>query len=64
MCHLHRLNERTIGCQIGSKGAKRIGEMLEMNETLIHLNLGGEISLNIHSFFIQCLTIIDEGEVI
>jgi len=39
-----------IGCGIRAEGAKRIGQMLEMNGTLIHLNLEGEIPLNIHSF--------------
>ena len=42
--------ELMIGCGIRDEGAKRMGQMLEMNGTLIHLNLEGEIPLNIPSF--------------
>ena len=36
-----------IGCGIGVRGAKRIGEMLEKNESLMKIDLGGECPLNI-----------------
>ena len=36
-----------IGCGIGVRGAKRIGEMLEKNESLVEIDLGGEFPLNI-----------------
>ena len=43
-------NEWMIGCGIGVKGAKGIGEMLEINGSLMKLNLRGESLMNIHSF--------------
>jgi hypothetical protein len=36
-----------IVCGIGVKGAKRIGEMLEKNESLVELYLQCEFPLNI-----------------
>jgi len=36
-----------IVCRIGDEGAKRIGEMLEKNESLVEINLGCEFPLNI-----------------
>jgi hypothetical protein len=36
-----------IGCGIGVRGAKRIGEMLEKNESLVEINLNGEFPPNI-----------------
>ena len=36
-----------IGCGIGDEGAKRIGELLEKNKSLVEINLEGEIPLNI-----------------
>jgi len=36
-----------IGCIIGVRGAKRIGEMLEKNASLVEINLEGEFPLNI-----------------
>ena len=36
-----------IGCGIGDEGAKRIGEMLEKNASLVEINLEGEFPLNI-----------------
>ena len=40
-----------IGCEIGDEGAKRIGEMLEKNESLVEIDLQCEFPLNIpHSF--------------
>ena len=36
-----------IGCEIGVRGAKRIGEMLEKNASLVEINLYGEFLLNI-----------------
>jgi hypothetical protein len=36
-----------IGCEIGVGGAKRIGEMLEKNESLMTINLQSEFPLNI-----------------
>jgi hypothetical protein len=36
-----------IGCGIGVRGAKRIGEMLEKNASLVEISLGGEFPLNI-----------------
>ena len=36
-----------IGCGIGVRGAKRIGEMLEKNASLVEINLHGEFPLNI-----------------
>jgi len=40
------------GCEIGTRGAKRIGEMLGKNTSLKTLNLYREIALNIYSSFI------------
>jgi hypothetical protein len=42
-------NEWMKVCGIGVKGAKRIGEMLEKNESLLKLDLWGAIPLNSHS---------------
>ena len=39
-----------IGCRADDEGAKRMGQMLAINGTLIYLNLEGEIPLNIPSF--------------
>jgi hypothetical protein len=36
-----------IDCGIRVRGAKRIGEMLEKNESLVEIDLGGEFPLNI-----------------
>jgi len=36
-----------IECGIGVRGGKRIGEMLEKNESLVEIDLGGEFPLNI-----------------
>ena len=36
-----------IVCGIGVKGAKRIGEMLEKNASLVEIDLGGEFPLKI-----------------
>ena len=36
-----------IECDIGDEGAKRIGEMLEKNASLVEINLEGEFPLNI-----------------
>ena len=36
-----------IVCRIGDEGAKRIGELLEKNKSLVEINLGGEFLLNI-----------------
>jgi hypothetical protein len=36
-----------IDCGIGDEGAKRIGEILEKNESLVEIDLGGEFPLNI-----------------
>jgi hypothetical protein len=36
-----------IECAIGVRGAKRMGEMLEKNESLVDINLGREFPLNI-----------------
>ena len=36
-----------IGCGIGVRGAKRIGEMLEKNASLVEIDLGCEFPLNI-----------------
>ena len=36
-----------IGCEIGVRGAKRIGEMLEKNESLVGIDLECEFPLNI-----------------
>ena len=36
-----------IGCEIGVRGVKRVGEMLEKNESLVDINLGCEFQLNI-----------------
>jgi hypothetical protein len=36
-----------IGCRIGVRGAKRMEEMLEKNESLVEISLGGEFPLNI-----------------
>ena len=38
-----------IDCGIGVRGAKRIGEMLEINASLISVDLRGKSLLNIHS---------------
>jgi hypothetical protein len=38
-----------IGCGIGDEGTKRIGEMLEKNESLMEIDIGGESPLNIPS---------------
>jgi hypothetical protein len=39
-----------IGCGIRWRGAERIGEMLEKNESLVDISLGCEFPLNIPSF--------------
>ena len=36
-----------IDCRIGVRGAKRIGEMLEKNESLVEIDLQGEFTMNI-----------------
>ena len=36
-----------IECDIGDEGAKRIGEMLEKNASLVEIDLQGEFTLNI-----------------
>jgi hypothetical protein len=36
-----------VGCGIGVRGAKRIGEMLEKNESLVEIYLMCEFPLNI-----------------
>ena len=36
-----------IECGIGVRGAKRMGEMLEKNESLVEIILGCEFPLNI-----------------
>jgi len=36
-----------IDCRIGVRGVKRMGEMLEKNESLVEIDLGGEFPLNI-----------------
>jgi hypothetical protein len=36
-----------IDCGIGVRGAKRIGEMLEKNESLMKIDLQSEFPLNI-----------------
>jgi hypothetical protein len=54
-----------IGCGMGDEAAKRIGEMLEKNGSLMKLNLCGEHSFifhHVHMFF--CLQIGTHGEVI
>jgi hypothetical protein len=40
------LAELIIGCGIGARGAKRIGEMLASNTSLKTLDLGREIPFN------------------
>jgi hypothetical protein len=46
-------NEWMIECGIGFEGAKRIGEMLERNASLMKLYLEGASPL-IHSFMTKC----------
>jgi hypothetical protein len=41
------MNEWIIGCGIRVRGAKRIGEMMEKNESLMTIDLEGEFPLNI-----------------
>jgi hypothetical protein len=36
-----------IVCGIGVRGAKRVGKMLEKNESLVEIDLGSEFPLNI-----------------
>jgi hypothetical protein len=36
-----------IACGIGVRGAKRIGELLEKNESLVEIDVWGEFPLNI-----------------
>jgi len=40
-------NEWMIDCGIGVRGAKRVGKMLEKNESLVEIDLGSEFPLNI-----------------
>jgi hypothetical protein len=42
-------NEQMIDCRIGVGGAKRIGEMLEKNASLLKIVLLGENLLKSHS---------------
>ena len=49
-----------IDCEIEDGGAKRIGEMLEKNESLMKINLSGECSTE-HTFIFGCDIILFGG---
>jgi hypothetical protein len=70
LCISHFLSliwdECVIGCGIGSEGAKRIGEMLEKNGSLMKLQLFGEIPMDSHShsILVTCQQMFIHGEAI